>query len=347
MKFNSYFVVLDHPETNVTGNLLLNDEPVSVNFTKVEDSVFTVHFKNQVELKYNQKLGFKNHDLEVKVLFPVLSKYNKRKLKKVCSLLNVIDQLETIDLMVEFLKIEKFLKVDKLLHFLSFQREEILHTLVQMELRQIVKVIDFQSLYITSYKNFQGYVSDLEELFAHAQENNSKNINVSDVEAKLKIPRTSIFFNYLLAKFQSKLSFRILKDKVVFRKVGLTEKEKQIINEIKGQLHRNKLVVFSIEDIVKNTGLPYKVVNNSLWFLINNSELVQLSEKYYILQEDLSKIINRLKKYKRNQGEFIDIKAFRELTTFSRKYIIAVLEYFDTQNITNREGNKRKILLGV
>ncbi len=347
MKFNSYFVVLDHPETNVTGNLILNDEPVSVNFTKIEDSVFTVHFKNQVELKFRQKLGFKNHNLEVKVLFPVLSKYNKRKLKKVCSLLSAIDELETIDLMVEFLKIEKFLKVDKLLHFLSFQREEITQTFVQMELKQIVKIIDFHSLYITSYKNFQGYIKELDELFAHAQENNVNNINVSDVEATLKIPRTSTFFNYLLAKFQSKLSFRILKDKVVFKKVGLTEKEKQIINEIKAHLHRNKLVVFSIEDIVKTTDIPYKVVNNSLWFLINTGDLVQLSDKYFILQEDLSKIINRLKKYKRNQGEFIDIKSFRELTLFNRKYIIAILEYFDTQHITTREGNKRKILLGV
>ena len=347
MKFNSYFVVLDHPETNVTGNLILDDIPVTVNFTKIEDSVFTVHFKNQVELKFRQKLGFKSHDLEANVLFPVLSKYNKRKLKKVCSLLNGLDDLQTIDLMVEFLKIEKFLKVEKLLHFLSFQREEILERLVEMELRQIVKIIDFHSLYITSYKNFQGYVKELDEMFTHAQENNIPNINVSDVEARLKIPRASIFFNYLLAKFQTKLSFRMMKDKLVFKKVGLNEKEKQIINEIKSQLHRNKLVVFSVEDIVKSTALPYKVVNNSLWFLMNTNELVQLSDKYYILQEDLAKIINRLKKYKRNQGEFIDIKSFRELTTFSRKYIIAILEYFDTQNITNREGNRRKILLGV
>lgn len=347
MKFNSYFVVLDHPETNVTGNLILNNEPVTVTFTKVEESVFTLHFKSQVELTFRQRLGFKNHDLEAIVLFPVLSKYNKRKLKKVCSLLGSLDSLNTIDLIVEFLKIEKFLKVDKLLHFLSFEREEILEKLVQMELRQIVKVINFQSLYITSFKNYKGYVTDLDELFIHAQENNIKNIDVAEIEAKLKIPRASIFFNYLLAKFQNKLSFRVLKDKVVFKKVGLTEKEKQIINEIKAQLHRNKLVVFSVEDIVKNTDLPYKVVNNSLWFLINTNDLVQLSDKYYILQDDLARIINRLKKYKRNQGEFIDIKEFRELTTFSRKYIIAILEYFDSQNITNREGNKRRILLGV
>ncbi len=347
MKFNSYFVVLEHPETNVTGNIILDDKPVSVTLNKVEDSVFTVHFKSQMELKFRQKLGFKTRDLEAKVLFPVLSKYNKRKLKKVCSLLNDIDEMATIDLMVEFLKIEKFLKVEKLLDFLSFQRDEIAQTLIHMELKEIVKIIDFQNLYITSYKNYLGYVSELNALFTHAQENNVKDINVSDVEAQLKIPRASIFFNYLLAKFQHQLSFRILRDKIVFKKVGLTEKEKQVINEIKVFLHKNKLVVFSIEEIVKNSDITFKVVNNSLWFLINNNELVQLNEKYFILQEDLSKIINRLKKFKRNQGEFIDIKDFRELTLFSRKYIIAVLEYFDTQNITARDGNKRKILLGV
>jgi hypothetical protein len=43
----------------------------------------------------------------------------------------------------------------------------------------------------------------------------------------------------------------------------------------------------------------------------------------------------------------IDIQSFRELTLFSRKYIIALFEYFDTQHITLRVENQRKILLAA
>jgi hypothetical protein len=72
-----------------------------------------------------------------------------------------------------------------------------------------------------------------------------------------------------------------------------------------------------------------------------------LSEKYYIFNDDLNKILNKLKKYKRNQGEMIDIQSFRELTLLTRRYIIILFEYFDTHRITQRVNNQRKILLTV
>jgi hypothetical protein len=75
--------------------------------------------------------------------------------------------------------------------------------------------------------------------------------------------------------------------------------------------------------------------------------VVQLNERYFIFAGDLHKILNRLKKYKRNQGEMIDIKSFREFTLLTRKYILALFEYLDSQKITERVDNKRKILLGV
>jgi hypothetical protein len=43
----------------------------------------------------------------------------------------------------------------------------------------------------------------------------------------------------------------------------------------------------------------------------------------------------------------IDIGSFREMTMFNRKNIILLFEYFDSIHVTSREGNQRKILLGV
>ena len=117
--------------------------------------------------------------------------------------------------------------------------------------------------------------------------------------------------------------------------------------EIERLLRKNKLAIFSIEDIIKVSDLEYKEINDSLWYLLSDDEIVQLNEKYFIFSEDLDKIINRLKKYKRNQGEMIDIKSLREMTAFNRKNLITLFEYFDSRKITQRINSKRKILLVV
>ena len=74
---------------------------------------------------------------------------------------------------------------------------------------------------------------------------------------------------------------------------------------------------------------------------------MQLNERYFIFSDEYNKIINRLKKFKRNQGDIITIDDLRTMTSLSRKYLIVLFEYLDGQNITQRIGNKRKILLGV
>ncbi|MCP4218317.1 MAG: hypothetical protein GY765_27015 [bacterium] len=108
------------------------------------------------------------------------------------------------------------------------------------------------------------------------------------------------------------------------------------------------LIVFSVDKILElSEGLIRKEVSESLWFLAEKGEVVKLSDKYYIFTEELNKMVNKLKKFKRNQGEMIDIKTFKDISSLSRRYIIALLEYFDTKQITERIENQRKILLVV
>jgi selenocysteine-specific elongation factor len=40
----------------------------------------------------------------------------------------------------------------------------------------------------------------------------------------------------------------------------------------------------------------------------------------------------------------IDVGAFKELAGISRKYAIPLLEYFDRQRVTRREGERRVVL---
>lgn len=351
MKFNSYFVRLNHSEINFTGNLTISDQTRSANFIKIEKDLYIAYFKNQVELKFLDKIKFKNNNKEIVILLPLLSKYNKRKVRKILDIIIRIDMKEKkgeiTNILFEFLEIENFLRVEKLLYFFYLDKKETINLLIEKELEKKIKIIDYNTLYITSYKNFKDCLLNLKSLLSHYYENRIKTIKLSELESKLKIPQLSIFFRYLLNSVSNNFSFKIVKDRLIFQELALTESEKIAIEKIELIVKKNRLNIFSIDNILKLSALSNREINNSLWYLTNTEKIVQLNEKYFIISEELKKIINRLKKYKRNQGEEIDIKSFKDLTSLTRKYTIPVLEYFDSQNITIRTEDKRKILLVV
>jgi len=345
MKFNSYFVKLDHSENSFTGNLIIEDKSVPANFKKVENDFFIAYFKNQIKLKYRETPVFKNKKKSLEILLPVLNKYNKRKLGRIIRILEKLNPEDPGSTILDLLSIDKFLRIQKILFFFSFEKQDIIDILIEMELNRKIKIIDFNSLYIMSHDHFQNYLNELKSLLNFLFENRINTIKFSEIEAKIKISQSSILFKYLLSSLDNLFSFKILKDKILLEKVSLNEKEKQNIETIEGLLKESRRQVFSIENILKSSRLKYNEVNDSLWYLVEDEQLIQLNQNYFIFSADLTKILNRLKKFKRNQGETIDIQAFRELTMYNRKSIITLLEYLDSQNITQRVGDKRKILL--
>ncbi len=347
MKFNSYFVEVEHRESNFTDNLLRGDKPLTVNFKKIGKNLFIAYFKTQVGLKFLERLEFKKRKKDLLVLYPVFAKYNKRKLTKISKILGKPEEREPEILLLNFSAIEKSFGIAELLDFFSIDRKEMSEFLIRMELDKKIKIIDFLNLTVISYDNFLKLRAELNSIFTSCFVNRNKTLKTSEIESRLKLPQSSIFFRYLLYSFREDFFFRIIKDKIIFRKIALTDKEKEVMEEVEGTLKKNRATIFEIEDILKFSGLLYKEVNDSLWYLIDSGKIVQLNKKYFIFTDELNKILNKLKKYKRNQGEMIDIIAFRELTLYSRKYIIPLFEYFDSQNITRRIDNQREILLGV
>jgi len=347
MRFNSYVVELKHRETSLTGSVLIAGNIVSANFKKIAQNLFVAQFKNQVECSFLEKIELKNRDKEIMVLLPVLSKYNKRKLTKLSKMLNKPEGREKINILFNLTTIDKFVKIGELLHFFSIGRGKVIELLVEKELQKKIKIINFSQLVVTSYENYQKYIEQLNSILTERYTNGNQVLKFSEIESKIKLPQSSLFFKYLIHTFTNRFSFKIKKDKIVFRKLALSKNEKESMVEVLEILKKNKFSIFSIENVLELSDLSYKEVNDALWFLVESGEVVQLNANYFIFRNELNKILNRLRKYKRNQGEMIDIQAFRELTLFTRKYIIILFEYFDSQEITRRIENQRQILLGA
>ncbi|MCP5104440.1 MAG: hypothetical protein GY950_13720, partial [bacterium] len=219
MKFNAYIVRLKHRETSLTAIFSVPGKSVAVaaesagsespseyvsistNFKKIGPDLFIAQFKTQVELTFLEKFQLKNRDKEITVLLPVISKYNKRKVTKLSKLLANPEELERYHILAALSTIEKFLKIDELLHFFSFHREPLIEFLVEMELKQKFKIINFNSLSITSYENFQHYRDELNAILTQCYTGRTQELKLSEIEAKTKLPQSSLFLKYLVRTF--------------------------------------------------------------------------------------------------------------------------------------------------
>jgi len=347
MKFNAYFVRAEHPDTGFTGTLLMAGRGITVNFKKVETDLFIAHLPRQIDLRFGETYRFKNREKSIRVLLPLMAKYNRRKLKKITDITRAIDSLDFVQIALNLLTVEKWVTLQPLLSFFGIKRQDVLGDLIDLEQNQKIKIIDLNTLHITSYEEYLEYLAKLRHLVQHYQQIRQKTIPFSEIESSLKLSQHTIFFKYLLNSLEAEFAYKILADKVLLHKVSLSEKEKRTIEAVTELLRRNRLSIFAMDQLNDLATLDPQEINDALWYLVDDGVLIQMDGRCFIFEEDLNRIINRLKKFKRNQGDMIDIQSLRELTAFNRKSIIALLEYLDTQGITQRVGNARKILLGV
>jgi len=82
-----------------------------------------------------------------------------------------------------------------------------------------------------------------------------------------------------------------------------------------------------------------------LQLLLDSATLVKVHGEMFFHRAALDELIRKLHSYAASTPErVIDVSAFKELAGVSRKYAIPLLEHFDRDRVTRREGDKRIIL---
>jgi len=82
-----------------------------------------------------------------------------------------------------------------------------------------------------------------------------------------------------------------------------------------------------------------------LQLLIDSGILVKVYGDMFFHRSALDDLIRKLSTHAdKTPGRVIDVGTFKDLAGISRKYAIPLLEYFDRQRITRREGERRVIL---
>ena len=94
-----------------------------------------------------------------------------------------------------------------------------------------------------------------------------------------------------------------------------------------------------------NTLLPEytpKVLESTFFALLNLGQFIKIADNFFIHKIVFEKVSELLTTHLR-ENETITVAEFREMAQTSRKYAVPFLEYCDSQNLTVRDGNVRRL----
>ena len=109
-----------------------------------------------------------------------------------------------------------------------------------------------------------------------------------------------------------------------------------------------KLTAPSISEALSRAGLSASQQQHGrkvIQVLIESGVLVRVNGEMFFHASALHEVVEKLREFATNKADReVDVPTFKELAGVSRKYAIPLLEYFDRERITRREGDKRIVM---
>ena len=96
----------------------------------------------------------------------------------------------------------------------------------------------------------------------------------------------------------------------------------------------------NIKDVLENLGVTAKEAAPVLKIMQDSGELVRVADGIWYAGQALASILEKVRLWFAGNDN-LDLAGLKEITGLSRKYLIALLEYFDRERITVRVGDKR------
>lgn len=118
----------------------------------------------------------------------------------------------------------------------------------------------------------------------------------------------------------------------------------EIFNSQKAKLKdiclKNKWQLLTIDELKKELNIPEKSFNKIIQAMKNSGELAIIPGNFILILE----IENDMKDILKNIGNQVTLAQVRDTTGSTRKFILPILEYFDSKGYTRRAGDFRVVL---
>ncbi|MGV8146668.1 MAG: selenocysteine-specific translation elongation factor [Alkaliphilus sp.] len=243
-------------------------------------------------------------------------------------------------------KSNQFLTADQIIRISGYQEEEIRECIIALEKRNKILVLDDLSIVHINYydKMKQGTLEMLDSF--HSEYPLRVGMLKEELKTKLSSKCKSKAIEALLKGFHDEKSMKIEGKYVSNSKfeIILDEEHTKIKKAIEKAYYDSKFSTPSMEHVL--VFLPYneEKIKQVLETIIDN-ELVKISKDIYLHLTNYLEAKEKLSDYISANGS-ITLAEYRDILNTSRKYTVALLEYFDKNKITKRDGDKRVLQNG-
>jgi len=125
-------------------------------------------------------------------------------------------------------------------------------------------------------------------------------------------------------------------------KVSLGTDQADIRKKILDTYTQNGLTPPYFKDLVQQLDVDDRRARDVLMLLVSEGDIVKIKEDLFFHSPAVEELKNKMVDFLRTRAE-MTTPQFKEIAGVSRKYLIPLIEYFDSQNVTIRVGDVRKL----
>jgi len=165
-----------------------------------------------------------------------------------------------------------------------------------------------------------------------------------ELKSKFQFILEPKFFNFMVARMVKENE--IISEEELVRlpshTVSLGLDQAELREKILASYENASLTPPYFKDVIKNLNIDHKVGQDILMVILEQGHIVKVKEDLYFCAKPVDDLRKRLVDFLKQNNE-ITTPQFKVLAGVSRKYLIPLIEYFDSENVTIRIGDIRKL----
>jgi selenocysteine-specific elongation factor len=173
---------------------------------------------------------------------------------------------------------------------------------------------------------------------------------LSKEELRRRLPESMEvrLFNELLSRMAKAKQIALERDLVRLsgHRIQLARDQEELSRRLEELYLKGQLTPPTLKEVEAALHLPLNQLQPLLRVLANQGRLVKVKEDLYFHSQALERLKAQLIDFLKRNKE-ISVLQFKDLTQTSRKFTIPLLEYFDTQRVTVRVGEARRLREGA
>lgn len=178
----------------------------------------------------------------------------------------------------------------------------------------------------------------------HKKNPTRRGISKTDLKVLIDLPVDVLFFNKMLELLVSEHKITIVDNRVASssHKLKVSESQQKIMDQIAGIYFDEVFSTSNPNQLAEKAGLPKKDALEIIEILIETGTLIRVDEGILFHKKRVDEGIALIKSYFENNQQ-LTVGDFRQMLNSSRKYVVPLLNYYDSIGLTVRQHDVRAI----